>query len=264
MKIYITKSGKRQAGLFSYVMQALHNLSVVDNTDDKLYIKYDEYMLYRDDRLGRNVWDYYFEQPFSFTHEEVISSVRENAIFIEDAGAIPFAFTPRFDQDMLTKGKYITKKHIRVKEHILQKVDLFLSENFDNKSFFAIHRRGTDHYKDNPLIDISKYIEKADQLLEKYETGLICSDEEYIINIFKERYGNAIKSYNSIRCNNDLGVHYSLGLQDPYRMGEDVIIESILMSMSHYLVKTVSGVTSFATLYGNPIVEELDSMLVYS
>ena len=199
MKIYITTPGTRQAGLFSYVMQALHNISAVDNTTNKIYIKYDEYMLYQDLSLGKNVWDYYFDQPFNFTEDEVKKSERVKTIFIESDNAIPFAFTPRFNQDILNVGRYLTKKHLRVKSHILKKANCFINDNFSNSKFFAIHRRGTDHYKDNPLLDISIYIDRADKLLEKYDTGLICSDEEYVIDLFKKRYGKKIKAYNSIK-----------------------------------------------------------------
>ena len=43
MKNYVVVPGSRMAGLFSYVLQAIHNLSIVDNTEDKLFIKYTIY-----------------------------------------------------------------------------------------------------------------------------------------------------------------------------------------------------------------------------
>ena len=87
-KNYVIIPGTRMAGLFSYVLQAIQNLTVVDGTENKLFIKYNENMLYLDPRVGGNVWDYYFHQPFQFTKEEIINHPKEQAIFIENENEI--------------------------------------------------------------------------------------------------------------------------------------------------------------------------------
>ena len=84
MKNYVVVPGNRMAGLFSYVLQAIHNLSIVDNTEDKLFIKYTNNMLYHEPARGNNVWDYYLHQPFSFSRDDIINNPKEEVIFIED------------------------------------------------------------------------------------------------------------------------------------------------------------------------------------
>tara|TARA_R110000803_G_scaffold95337_6_gene163192 strand:- start:1222 stop:2019 length:798 start_codon:yes stop_codon:yes gene_type:complete len=264
MKNYVVIPGGRQAGLFSYVLQALHNLSVIDGTDDKLYIKYKDNMLYLEPAAGDNVWDYYFHQPFSFTKEDILNNEKEEVIFIESDKALPLCHVPRKNDEMFKRGRYLTKKYIKVKHHITDKVDGFIVENFDDKKFFAIHKRGTDHGKDAPLMGIDDYIAKADEHFESYDYGLICTDEQNTIDIFKKRYGNKIKFYDSIRCDNDRGVHYSVGLQSPYKMGEDVIVESLLMSKSDLLIRTVSGVTDFSIMCGSPKYLDIDLHVKYN
>jgi hypothetical protein len=263
MKNYVIVPGGRNAGFFSYVLQALQNLSVIDNTEDKIFIKYKSSMLYLDPRVGDNVWDYYFHQPFSFTREDIINNEKEEVVFIESDVALPLCHAARPTAAMLERGRQLVSKYIRVKDHITSKVDTFIADNFGDKKYFAVHRRGTDHGKDAPLLDIDDYIKRTDELFEEYDLGLICTDEQSTINIFKKRYGEKIKCYDSIRCDNDIGVHYSVGLQSPYKMGEDVLIESILMSHSDLLIRTVSGVTIFSMLYGNPEVEDIDLHIKY-
>ena len=72
-----------------------------------------------------------------------------------------------------------------------------------------------------------------------------------------KRYGNKICSYDAIRSNNNEGIHYSVGLSAPYKMGEDVLIDSLLLSHSAFLIRTVSGV-SFFSLYYNENLEYKD------
>ena len=47
-------------------------------------------------------------------------------------------------------------------------------------------------------------------------------------------------------------------------MGEDVIVESLLMSKSDLLIRTVSGVTDFSIMYGNPKYEDIDLHIMYN
>lgn len=265
MKNYVVIPGTRMAGLFSYVMQVLHNLSVVDKTGDKLYVKYDHSMLYIDPTsTNKNVWDYYFHQPFTFTRDEVLINGKEKVIFIEDSRAIPFAFTTRLTPDMISTGRDLVNKYIRIKSNITEKVDDFVKENFGKNKYFAIHKRGTDHYKDAPLLPIEEYFRKTDKLLESYQSGVVCTDEVSTVKLYKDRYGDRIKFYDSIRSNTNEGIHYSVGLNSPYKMGEDVLVESLIMSKSNHLVKTVSGVTTFSILYGELFYEDIDLHVSYT
>lgn len=266
-KNYVIIPGTRMAGLFSYVLQAIQNLTVVDGTENKLFIKYNENMLYLDPRVGGNVWDYYFHQPFQFTKEEIINHPKEQAIFIENEKAVPIGVTSRPTPEMIDIGKAITKKYIKVKPHVLEKVDGFINEAFGDKKYFAIHKRGTDHARDsgNPLLSLEEYTAQADKFFDNYEFGLLCTDEDSTVKAFKERYGEKIKVYDDmIRCDNIQGVHYTVGRNNPYKMGEDVIIDSLLMAKSDHLIRTVSNVTVFSVLYGDSKVTEMDLHLDYS
>jgi len=263
MKNYVTIPGPRMAGLFSYVMQVMQNLSAIEGTEHKLYIKFDKYMLYLDARAGKNVWDYYFKQPFTFTAEDILNHGKEEVIFLENKKATRFPFIARPVSIDVDRGRQICKKYIEVKPHILDKVNNFCSINFNGKKYFSIHRRGTDHYKDAPILDLKDYFIAADKKFNEYEYGLICSDELSSINAFKKRYGNKIKFYDSIRSDGPAGIHYSNGLQAPYKMGEDVLIESILMSKSDHIIKTVSAVSTFAVYFGQSTYDSIDLHIKY-
>ena len=136
MKNYVVVPGPRHAGLFSYVLQALHVLSLADKTGDKVYIKYDKDMLYLDPKLGGNVWDYYFHQPFNFTKEEILENGKEEVIFIDNEDAINFHAIPRPSEEEINVARDLCKKYLKVKPHILDKVQSFIDNNFNGKNIF--------------------------------------------------------------------------------------------------------------------------------
>jgi hypothetical protein len=264
LKIYITIPGYRYAGLMSYFIQVIANLYVVENTRNKLYIKFDENMRYQDLRYGKNVWDYYFDQPFNFTKEEVDAALKIKDVWFDNNLAIPSRLTP----DVINAGGNIVKKYINLKSHITEKIDKFLTENTQpGDKILAVHKRGTDHITDAPILPLKTYFDYIDERIISYDKLLLCTDEEYTVQEFKQKYGNKLITYDSIRATdkNNLGVHQSVGLTDPYKMGEDVIIETYLMSQSDFLIKTVSNVSN-AALIINPALKyvEIDTTIDYN
>lgn len=264
LKIYINIPGHRYAGLMSYFIQVIANLHVVNNTQSKMYIKFDENMRYQDLRYGRNVWDYYFEQPFNFTKEEVETAIKIKDIWFNNSLAIP----PRITTDIRRVSGDIVQKYIKLKPHIQEKIDDFFKINKQpGDKILAIHKRGTDHITDAPILPIHEYFKFVDRYIKLYNKILLCTDEEYTVDEFKQRYGDKLITYNSIRTTekNNLGIHQSIGLATPYLMGEDVIIETYLMAHSDFLLKTVSNVSNSAILI-NPELKyvEIDTTVDYN
>lgn len=263
LKIYINIPGHRYAGLMSYFMQVVSNLHVVSNTQNKLYVKFDENMRYQDLRHGKNVWDYYFHQPFTFTKEEVDNATKIKDVWFENNLEIPSRLTP----SVIQAGGAIVKACINLKPHVQQKIDKFLAENKQpSDRILAVHKRGTDHINDAPTLPIHTYFDNIDKHIDSYDKLLLCTDEEYIIEEFKQRYSNKLITYNSIRVTekNNIGIHQSIGLQNPYQMGEDVIIETYLMAQCDFLIKTVSNVSN-SVLMINPELNylEIDTTIAY-
>jgi hypothetical protein len=264
IKIYVNIPGHRYAGLMSYFIQVIANLHVVNNTHDKLYVKFDENMRYQDLRRGKNVWDYYFEQPFDFIKEEVERAVKTKGVWFENNLAIP----SRLTADVRHICGELIQKYIKLKPHVQKKIDEFIELNKQNgDKILAVHKRGTDHITDAPILPINEYFKSVDMYIKSYDKLLLCTDEEYTVDEFRQRYGDKLITYNSIRSveRNNIGVHQSIGLANPYVMGEDVIIETYLMAYSDFLIKTVSNVSNSALLI-NPEIKyvEIDTAIAYN
>ena len=249
-------AGQRYAGLMSYFVQAVSNLKLINNTEHKIYFKYDHNMLYLDPIMKGNVWEYYFDQPFTFTEDEIKSSKVEKDVWFPDCLNIP-----TYPDNAINLAAFeLIEKYIKLKPHLSSKIDAFLSEHASpSDKIISIHKRGTDHVNDSPEVPIETYFNAVDISVDEYQKILVCSDEEYSIDAFKKRYGNnKVISYNSMRAlkKTTLGIHQSIGLQSPYKMGEDVIIETFLMAKTHKLIKTVSNVSNSVLLI-NPKLQYL-------
>lgn len=261
--IYITIPGKRMAGLMSYFIQAISNLYAIDNTSNKMYIKYDHDMLYLDQtRKEKNVWDYFFAQPFSFSEEEIKNAKRLKEVWFKDGLGV---FPSRPSKDLYNKANNIIKKYVKLNSYMEAKINNFLIENdLKDKKFLAIHKRGTDHHTMDaehllpiikPTISIDNFFKHTDEIIDNYEKVLLCTDEQSILDNFIKRYGNKIVYHDSIRSpdSKPVGIHYSIGQQNPYKMGEDIITEVYLMSNADTLIRTVSNVSISVIMLNNDI-----------
>ena len=274
MNIYVTMPGNRMAGLMSYFIQAVSNFKIIDNTQDKMYIKYDHNMLYLDQtKLDLNVWDYYFDQPFSFTTEEIKdANVLKDVWFKGGLGVFP----TRPSAELYKEANNLIKKYVKLKEYTQNKLDTFYTDSgLKDSKFLAIHKRGTDHHTMDaehllpmikPVIALENFFKHTDEIVDDFDKILICSDEEDIVNKFKQRYGNKIVSYDSIRSldSKPIGIHYSIGRQNPYKMGEDIVLEVYLMSRAHTIMRTVSNVSISVIMLNNDInVINIDKEINY-
>ena len=249
--LYITTGRRGGVGLFSYVLQVFSNLSSVYNTDDKLDIQYTEaHIRYLDVYRGPNMWNYYFEQPFKLDIVDY-DDVR-SVVFIENDLTVPLAFIPKQDQDIIEVGRVLCNKYIKVLPHILDKVSNFLEDNgLVTGEYFAIHRRATDHYLDGEILPLSVYFAEADKLFDRFDKCLLATDDVHTNNAFKERYGDKVYSRDVFRSDTKRGAHFESPNGYGYQLGGEVLVDSLLLASSGFLLRTVSNVSMFS-LYYNP------------
>jgi hypothetical protein len=149
--------------------------------------------------------------------------------------------------------KEIKDKYLIIQPHILNKVDQFVDQYFSGK-VAGIHIRGTDSFfdKTRPHLPISYYVKLIEEKLISYNKILLCTDSLEISTILKNTFGNRIINYDSEKVELDkYRFHLSYISEDPYKIGEDVLIESLLMAKCDLLVRSYSNVSAFA-LIENP------------
>jgi hypothetical protein len=199
------------------------------------------------DFLG-NPWNNYFVQE----------SLKENEIFWLESCSENMDLNIGIGSsksDFIT-WKQIKDKYLIVQPHILDKVNDFVDKNFIGK-VAALHIRGTDSFYDKtrPHLPVSFYKELIAEKLQNYSKILICTDSLEMLEILKSSFGDKIINYNSEKSTLEkYRYHLSYISEDPYKVGEDVLIESLLMARCNLLVRGDSNVSIFS-LVENPHID---------
>lgn len=248
------KSGDRRAGLFSYVMQVIVMARVCEVQNIPMYVDFSQDMLYyKDNRTTDNVWDYYFEQPFPKLNLNEYEKIE--AVWYQDDRPLQLPFRYEKDSDFLRQARVYCERYVKIKSELVNKAKDFI-HNYTDKNYLAVHKRGTDH--ENALyFTLDHYFHETDKYIDQYPQLLVCSDEQFSIDKFRDRYGAKVISYDSARETEvepprRKGAHYRSNDNNfVYRNGYDCVIEAYLLSQSKLLLKTLSNVSHFAVM-SNP------------
>jgi hypothetical protein len=228
---------------------------------------------------GDNVWEYFFEPVSSVSwdalrsglasgeiHPEQVHSFDRRQIFdwhhsdpdriatfwARDVPADPAAW-------MAAKrelGRKFVREFIRVKPHVTQKVDGFWSEHMGPDPVLGVHIRGTDFAYAEPTPP-SSYFEAIDRYVEARHTDsfqlFLATDQSQFVDLFRDRYGKRIVATDSLRSSSQRPP-FKFARESPYRRGEDVLIDLLLLSRCEFVFKGAAAVGECA-LWLNPALE---------
>jgi hypothetical protein len=241
-----------------------------------------------DSDWGDNVWEQYFEPvgPYSSetlqrmltdpAHAQQVSGLRyvddtlpakikadRDSIFSWTFGQwrtnAPEDIEAWFEEQR-RKGRESVRKHVRVKSHVMQKVDAFFEYEMRGKHVLGVHIRGTDlHYA--PPVSPAEYFGPIDRYLEAHPGAAIflATDQLQYLQVMQKRYGKRVLSYACLRSATSTAP-FEMEVGSPYQKGEDVLIDILLLSKCEYLVRGASNVPETA-LYFNLELVSLDLSL---
>ena len=289
-KFLIITINHSDAGFFAYVNFALNQLVYAERHNLWPVVYFgpksgDGLNAYYDADVGENMWDYYFEPVSTLTYADIEKMIADpndpltsddltwlstgelwRIHEAEPESIYPYPhgiYADKFKNDsewyskQRSKAHRLINKYVRVKPHILAKVDAFEREYFPRKKVLGIHMRGTDKgsAKLSPelmrIIKPREYFPYIDEYIRKHSNCkiFVATEQQQFLRQMTSRYGERILSYEAIR---------TTGLRNPfhlhgsgYRKGEEVLIDCLLLSRSDYLLKCTSAVGEFA-MYFNP------------
>lgn len=250
----------RPFGFFSNLLHIIDNLYWCEQNKFIPQIEWRD-ALYCINQGVDNVWDYYFNKIY-FNINNVgnlileSNTFRTNDFIFDNVNNLDRAnlWNQNSEDRILTRQKVnlIINKYIKLNQNIKCKIDNFIVKN----NTIGVHIRGTDYfYLKN--IELKKYINTIKQIdnYSKYNI-FVCSDNFESIDVLKNTFEN-VSFYPSIHRQNKYTNEYpicidkSLKAVDKKVHGEEVLIESILLSKCDKIVCTTSNVSLFALLY-NP------------
>lgn len=253
MNKYIVIRPDEYCGMFGCVWQVIR--AIYHNPDKLYYINfYDSIYNARND----NVFDYFFYQPHidRFPFNEEIEKIVGH-INSPDSEFVWSEIKPNNKEEIQKRRlmfNSIINRYIKLKPSIQEKIDSFVQNNFAGKKILGVHLRGTDHPYKKP---INVYIDEIKKVEKNYDKIFITSDEQERFDAVKNKFADKAISYAALRSSaSDKPLHMpsyeTRWTRDPsyeyqYKIAEDVIVESYLMSKTDFLFCfSASNVNLFA------------------
>ena len=213
-----------------------------------------------------NAWEYYFHQPAGVELSDAYSMpnviISDNAYLSE--------YSPQYvgkgqfpDQEQISKLNGVCTEYIQIREELLEEANALwmalTKENAD--SVLGVHVRGTDMRcsKDHPIPpNVNVFLKKIDTILEAISITKIflSTDENEIVRIFEEKYGNLVCCQETYRscANSNVGIHLEDVLpreNHKYMLGKEVLMDALCLSKCQYLLCGKSNVPLCAAIWNN-------------
>lgn len=157
------------------------------------------------------------------------------------------------NQEKRNLANQLINKYIRLNNIVQKKVDNFYNNNMAGKKTIGIHVRGTDKASEDKPVAPQRLVEEALRHADQNTQFFIASDEKKLFDeICRLLNGRKITYYDCYRAE-----HVSQPLHLPIRrpsraqLGEDVVVEMLLLSKCDTLIHTLSNVSA-VPLYFNP------------
>lgn len=268
---------RRGVGFFSQFLQVIGTLAILEPKNPKYTsIAYFNHLFTywsREGYNGRtNGWDYYFE-PLSgsrlhevigiddqrlqlYTHEDFAKLKFENIYFSSDYWSqITGAYGDMTEAQKALSAR-ITNHYVRLNASVKKKLDEVKGTLFGSSDVIGVHFRSTDKGSEItgclkfPFLGPEHYQSRVDQYLDGHPGACIflATDWSEILNQFKSRYGKRLLYTSASRS--DLASIPPHSSADP-KMGEEVLIETLLLSSCKHMVHGISNVSAAALCF-NP------------
>jgi len=199
--------------------------------------------------MGNNWWQYYF-QPLLIGSKKKASVQKVERKVVGRLGRIGGAL-PR------ERAHYLIQKYIRIRPHIAEKVTAFINEYFCDNWIIGVHYRGTDKSEEVPRVPYAIVYEAIENALktaedrEKVKIFVATDEEAFLEDLLLHFDAKNVLFTSAIRSKDGRAVHISSSQN--YQKGEDALIDCLLLSHSHLLIRTESCLSTVAA-YFNPYV----------
>jgi hypothetical protein len=262
-KYRILKPVHLGAGMFSYIWVVLQ--SIYEHPNEKYYIDWTKFTPYYDPETIKhtdNVWEYYFEQPDIKTippYDEII------AVGIWNGGESGYCHLCDISEQKRLKYAEIINQYVKPLPHISQKLQSFEDKHsLKTQRVLGVHCRGVSGAFDGAhKTSTDFYINQVGELEKDYDVIFVISDEFSYIESLLKKFGSKVVYYeDAIRETLDRKDMILLPgddhkLKNKYKQGEDVIIDSFLLSNASFIICPYSNVSTFSH-FKNPNSQFLD------
>jgi len=241
-----------------------------------------------DPEHGDNVWQQYFEPigPWSSAELQHMLADPARASGALEVRCVDAALPPRIKADpdsiftwtfghwrtsvpedvaawfaeQRRKGRESVRRYVRVKPRVMEKVEQFHDRRMKGGRVLGVHIRGTD-LRYAPPVSPAEYFEPIERYLEAHSRARIflATDQVQYLELIKKRYGSIVQNYDCLRSTTSTAP-FNLKTGSPYRKGEDVLVDILLLSRCDFLIRGASNIPEMA-IYFSENLESRDLSL---
>lgn len=236
-------------GLFSAFATVLGLLEHYDNRRGRyagIRVNFAAQGLYYDPSAGNNWWEYYFE-PIGQGEEQ---NSQMTIISTDEQ----FHFARRVERSMSRRrGFALIDRYIRPKPYIREKVEAHARANFDDAFMIGIHYRGTDKFEDAPRVPYERVLTAVLNAIKTAGPApyklFVATDEQAFLDYMLDLFPGKVDYLDMYRSVDGKPIDVMQG--DNRKKGEDAVMDCLLLSRCHNLVRTASNLSLCSTLF-NP------------
>ena len=250
-KIFYIIRREPTAGFFSNITFILNHLKICEKINFIPIIDVKNYPSLHNEmqpiNKNKNAWEYYFKKINKYSLSEVYKSKN---VYLSCK-----TFQKNMSLDMADNkiSRYFSK--IKIKKEILQKIDIFNKKKFKkNNKILGIHFRGSTYKTARshgfPLTK-KLMIKNIQFLMNKfnYNKIFVVTEEQEYLKALKKKFKDKVIYYDSFRMNKLDSYKIYPRKNHRYLLGEEILIEAVLLSKCDGLTFIKSNVISAAKLF---------------
>lgn len=248
---------RKGCGLFSDFFTVINNLRWAEKNNKTPVVYWGKDSSYYQDKTynGKsNAWEYYFYpiSKLSYKGDEKIFNGYEDP----NGEFIFYGISDVYELNINNRILYNSyiKKYIKIQSNIQNRIDQFYSEKMKGKKNIGIHLRGTNKFWEVLPVNPLCILKKAKELDKNNEYQIfIATDEEKLLKFAEDFFKDkTIIYYNSQRSIDGTPLYFYKDKSNPL-LGEEVLIETVLLSKCDFLLHPFSNV-SYAACSFNPYI----------
>jgi len=248
-----------RAGFFSSLFYVLNQCHLAELNDDDININVFSLCYLDSDLKLKTSFHQYFNDPYlniekNFKYPISYNDIKDIENIISYNQDIICGFI--LDIEMRKYINFLINKYLKINTEIQIKITE-QEKNFNNKKTLGIHIRQTDHFIHGKLLDINTYVDTIKKEIDNFDLLYVMSDNYEVLNILINSFNNKIYYINDvIRANNKTSfcVHSDNNIKNRYKLGEDILIETMLLSKCDTVLLSNSNISNFV-LCVNPEIK---------
>jgi hypothetical protein len=220
---------------------------------------------------GNDAWSYYFEpvsnltySPGDVIHYERFPRGKENFTAIYDVYR-DIVENPSYpSKELRQQTKEIMDRYVKLKPSVALIIESFYQKKMAGKHTIGIHLRGQHAFNEFKYPPLQEIFNEANKYATSKSQFFIATDQINLLNEAIKSLKGTVIYYDCFRTDKGSTAPTPSGFLFPInyskaRLGEDVLVETFLLSQCDVMIHTISNVPLVAT-YFNP---ELHGVRLY-